>query len=178
MNALKFWWIRHFRKPDIQCLGEVVSEDEFRAEEMRAFFETLAEDDPLKIKLRRSAEGYMFDPPLSNVEFWAKKSAEVGEHISERKPHEGIREGIAKKICPLVDYEDQCVRCSEGKGCPDEWEDIAAKVDSILTYLDSQGVVLKVEGTPLFSFTGAGYNPQELEGYQRAQREMRWERLV
>ena len=52
---------------------------------------------------------------------------------------EEIREGIAKRVCCLNPQE-----CGTCKKCPDEWEDVAEQVDEILSYLHSQGVVIKV----------------------------------
>jgi len=65
---------------------------------------------------------------------------------------EEIREGIAKIICCLSPQE--CDRCNR---CPDEWEDVAEQVDEVLSYLHSQGLVIKrdckhCEGTGSASF--------------------------
>ncbi len=48
------------------------------------------------------------------------------------------REKIAKEICPLVSMQGECERCQKGEGCPDEWPDIASKVDAILAIAEIQ----------------------------------------
>ena len=45
------------------------------------------------------------------------------------------REEIAKKICCL--YPQECTTCKKGRGCPDEWADVAEQVDQFLSiFLD------------------------------------------
>lgn len=47
------------------------------------------------------------------------------------------RETIAKIICCLADDKGECGRCRKGKGCPDEWSDVAEQVDQILKLLST-----------------------------------------
>ena len=45
------------------------------------------------------------------------------------------RAAIAHIICPLEELPGYCDKCARLKGCPDEWEDLAEKVDAIIRYM-------------------------------------------
>ena len=49
------------------------------------------------------------------------------------------REAIARIICPLAEYAQECSNCRTHSGCPDYWPDVADKVDGILATLKELG---------------------------------------
>lgn len=49
-----------------------------------------------------------------------------------------IRAAIAKIICPLEELPGHCDTCARGKGCPDEWPDVAEKVGAIIAYMKEE----------------------------------------
>jgi len=64
-----------------------------------------------------------------------------------------VREDIAKIICPLAKYPEECEKCTNGCGCPDNWPDIAEQVDKILSlkYPNGQpklGIISEVQSVP------------------------------
>lgn len=46
-----------------------------------------------------------------------------------------LREQIARIVCCLSDNPKECSYCRAHKGCPDEWSDVAARVDEILSLI-------------------------------------------
>lgn len=55
----------------------------------------------------------------------------------------GLRDEIAQKVCGLSDDQSECAYCKSHKGCPNDWPDVAKKVDSILALVAT--AVEKVE---------------------------------
>ena len=49
------------------------------------------------------------------------------------------REAIARIICPLAEYAQECSNCRTHSGCPDYWPDVADKVDEIFATLKELG---------------------------------------
>jgi len=86
-----------------------------------------------------------------------------------------VREDIAKIICPLAKYPEECEKCTNGCGCPDNWPDIAEQVDQILSlkYPNGQpklGIISEDQSHECSMDIYADYTPEE--AYREGIRDM------